>query len=145
MAEPVEIVERFYRSIQAMDNEGLLATLAGESFVGEVTAGLPVVGGTHRGAKEMLRRAWGPAHALYRVDLTAEEILDLGGGRVLGLGRYEGCPPSTEIPFTAAFAHVFEVEGDRIVRLRQITDSATWAAALHPGGETQAATLHTRT
>jgi ketosteroid isomerase-like protein/acyl-coenzyme A thioesterase PaaI-like protein len=138
MGSAIEVVRRFYQSIQAMDVEGLLGTLAAEDFVGEVTAGLPVVGGVHRGAYEMLRRAWIPAHEHYRAMPIAEEILDLGGGRVLGLGHYEGCPPETGASFVASFAHVVAVADDKIVHLRQITDSATWAAALrtdgrHPG------------
>lgn len=129
----VEVVESFYRCIEASDVEGMLATLAGDEFVGEVTAGLPGIGGVHRGAFEMLSRAWVPASELYRARVVCDEVVELADGRVVGLGVYTGRSPDTGQSFTASFAHVFTVEGGRITRLRQITDSASWIGASAAG------------
>lgn len=121
-------IARFYDAIQRADAQGLLGALA-DDFVGHVTEGLGPIGGRHAGPKEMLRRAWLPAHRIYSAVPHPEECLEATDGRVVVLGRYRGTPPATGRPFEAVFAHVFRVRDGVISETRQITDSHSWIAA----------------
>jgi uncharacterized protein len=121
-------VARFYEAMHRADAQALLGALAGD-FVGHVTDGLAPLGGTHTGPKEMLRRAWLPAHRIYGALPYPEDCLEATDGRVVVLGRYRGTPPATGRPFEAVFTHVFRLRDGVIAEARQITDSHSWIDA----------------
>lgn len=53
-----------------------------------------------------------------------------GGDRVVVEGRYQGRVKATGAVLDAQFAHVYTLQGGRIVRFQQYTDTAQWAKAL---------------
>lgn len=120
-----EVAERFYAAMHGLDVEGLLATLA-DDFVGHVAEGMPGgLGGTYRGGREMLEKAWVPVHRTSGAMQYPAELLAVDDGRVVAIGEYRGRTPAGE-PFAATFAHVFRFADGRIVELRQITDTRSW-------------------
>ena len=126
----VEVIRRFYQAMHTLDPAGLLETLA-DDFVGHVSEGLPGgFGGTYVGADRMLRECWGPVHQRFGVLPHPREILTTHQGQVVAVGEYRGTVPRTGRRIVAAFAHVFRMRADRIVELRQITDTAQWAYAV---------------
>ena len=56
------------------------------------------------------------------------EFID-GGDQIVVLGTYSGTSKATGRSFEAPFAHVFTVDGDLIVQMRQYTDTALVHAA----------------
>lgn len=121
---PTEVVRRFYAAMHRLDVPALLDTL-GEDFVGHVAAGLPGgFGGTHHGPKAMLDDVWVPVHRSLQALPHPREYLPSGDDRVVVWGEYRGAVAGE--PFAAEFAHVLRIEGDRIVELRQITDTRRW-------------------
>jgi ketosteroid isomerase-like protein len=53
-----------------------------------------------------------------------------GGDRVVVEGRYQGKVKATGAVLNAQFAHVYTLQGGRIVRFQQYTDTAQWTRAL---------------
>jgi ketosteroid isomerase-like protein len=51
-------------------------------------------------------------------------------GRVIVTGEYRGTPAATQRSFTAAFAHIFRLDNQKIAELDQVTDTCQWAAAM---------------
>lgn len=127
----VEIVRRLYDGFAARDNAAILEVLhpevewiQNEGFPG---------GGRHVGAQRVLDDVF----AKFRVEWSAwgavvDEYLD-AGAEVVVLGAYRGTAKRTGRAMSAAFAHVYTVEGGRIVRFRQYTDTKQVADALDEG------------
>jgi ketosteroid isomerase-like protein len=124
-------VHQLYGAFARHDPAGILDALH-RDFVGEVTAGMPLdAGGVHIGAEAMLAEVWGPVARHFDVRVEPEEILPTADGAVV-MGHYRGRARATGVAFDAAFAHVLELRGGRVARLRQITDSAMWQRACAP-------------
>ncbi|MEJ7734393.1 MAG: nuclear transport factor 2 family protein [Polyangiaceae bacterium] len=121
----MQLVERarlLYDAFARSDVAALAAALHPD-VVGDVTRGLPhELGGVHRGPEAMLRM-WGRAGRKTPFRPVPDEITPLTDGRLLAIGRYVGGGHE------AAFAHVLTFEGDLVVRIVQITDSAIWHQA----------------
>jgi 2-(1,2-epoxy-1,2-dihydrophenyl)acetyl-CoA isomerase len=124
-----QIVERFYRAFAERDVNSLLAALD-PACVGHVSAGMPFgLGGRHEGPEAMLR-VWMRVFQSYDVTpvpdwVLADPAAD-GHGRVVVHGWYEGVERSSGASLRAEFVHVLELAGERIVGLRQVTDTASW-------------------
>ena len=86
-------------------------------------AGFP--GGGHRhGIEEVLGKVFGALRSAWRNwRVEVDEYLDAGDAIVV-LGRYAGTHGETGRSMEAVFAHVYDVEGGRITRFRQFTDTA---------------------
>ena len=124
-----KIVDGFYRAFAERDAAGLVAALHPDC-VGHVTAGMPFgVGGRHEGPEAMLR-VWLRVFQSYDVTPVPESILAQpasdGDGKFVVHGWYEGVERSSGAPVRAEFIHVLELQDDRIVGLRQVTDTASW-------------------
>ena len=52
----------------------------------------------------------------------------MGDDRVLALGRYKGITDAG--PLDIRFAHLWTVEGERMSRFEQFTDTHQWRAAV---------------
>ena len=94
-------------------------------------AGFPG-GGRHVGADAVLNGVF----AKFRVDWSAwqapvTEWLD-AGRTIVAIGEYRGTHKETGKSMAAAFAHVYDVEDDRITRFRQYTDTAVIRDAMTP-------------
>lgn len=100
-------------------------------FVGTTTAGLPLgLGGTYQGAQSMKDDFWWKLGASYLAQAHPEDFRALGEDRLFVHGRYRGEGRRSGLPLDAAFVHVLRFNGDLIVSLDQLTDSAAWAEAL---------------
>lgn len=128
MTDILVATQRLYDAINAKDVRALRAALHPQ-FVGTVSDGMPCgVGGRHHGPDAMLRDCWGVIFATYDVAVEVHEHLMTRTDVVAFVGRYLGTERSTGQVVDAAFAHVLRVEGDQIIALRQITDTARWGA-----------------
>lgn len=85
-------------------------------------AGFP--GGGHRhGVEEVLEKVFSALQTEWRDwRVEVDEVLD-AGDTVVALGRYTGTHRETGRSMEAVLAHVYDVEGGRIVRFRQFTDT----------------------
>lgn len=129
MRSITEVVERLYRGFAAHDPDAILAAL-GRGFVGHVSAGMPGgIGGRHVGPTAMLSDVWLPTFTTYDVTPVPETIRHVDDGSVLVHGWYIGIVRSSGAPVRAEFVHLIEVDDERIVGLRQITDTASWPPA----------------
>ncbi|MGH7242878.1 MAG: nuclear transport factor 2 family protein [Phycisphaerales bacterium] len=116
------LVQSFYAARAAGDRDRALAILhpdaewiQNEGFPG---------GGLHKGAVHILddilsqfRRDWNNWRAV------VTEWHD-AGSTIIAIGTYEGTYKATGNQLSAAFAHVFEVGDNRIIRFRKFTDTA---------------------
>lgn len=129
-ATPPPAAARLYAAFAKHDAPALLAALT-PNFRGVVTDGMPLnLGGTYDGPEAMLSAVWGAVDAYLDVTPVPEEYLDVGGGRVVVVGRYRGTARATGAELDAAFAHLLRIEDDRVAELVQITDTARWHTAL---------------
>jgi 2-(1,2-epoxy-1,2-dihydrophenyl)acetyl-CoA isomerase len=100
-------------------------------FVGTTTAGLPLdLGGTYHGAQSMRDDFWWQIGRSFRAEAVPEDFQQLDDDRLYVHGRYQGEGRRSKQPLDAAFVHVLQFDGDLIVSLQQLTDSAAWAQAL---------------
>jgi len=126
MTAQTDAAQRLYDAFAARDPQAILASLHPE-FVGDVSAGMPLgVGGRHEGPEAMLRDVWAPVFAHYEMSVEAEELLPSGPDRVVAVGHYRGTERESGHEVEASFAHVLVISDDRVVSLRQITDTASW-------------------
>jgi uncharacterized protein len=123
-------VDRLYRAFAERDAAGLLQQLHPEC-VGWVSAGMPLgVGGRHDGAEAMLRDVWLPIFQTYDVTPIPDSVIAVpdtdGDGTIVVHGWYEGTERASGTAMRAEFVHLIVLEEERIVSLRQITDTASW-------------------
>lgn len=87
-------------------------------------------GGVRRGHTEVLEKVLGGIAADWSP--FASEIDDFldAGDTVVVLGRYTGASRETGKPMVAAFAHVYDVDGGKVRRFRQYTDTHPMVVAL---------------
>lgn len=94
-------------------------------------AGFPG-GGRWKGVDAVFEKVFGAlssAWSTWRAEV--DEVLD-AGDEIVVLGKYAGTHAATGKSMTALFAHVYRVEAGRVVRLRQITDTAEIVRAALP-------------
>lgn len=126
LSTPAETARRLYDAMARSDAVALLELLT-DDFVGTVSAGMPHgVGGDHHGPDDMVGRVWGRIATVYDMHVEPTEYLAVDDTRVVVLGNYRGRARTGATVVDAAFAHVIVVRGERIVALRQITDTARW-------------------
>ncbi|TMD92027.1 MAG: DUF4440 domain-containing protein [Chloroflexi bacterium] len=125
-----ELVRSVYSALAAGDAAALGELLA-PGFEAEVAEGMPLGLGGHRsGSDAMIRETWWPIGRSFAMRVEPGEWIACEDGRLLVLGRYRGRARSTGQPVDAAFAHLWTARDGRLVGLRQLTDTALWAAAL---------------
>lgn len=122
------VVQSLYTAFAARDAVTIAAILDPE-VVWEQNAGFPG-GGTWRGLASISENVFSRLRREFSGWVTeVREWID-AGPTVVAVGEYRGVSVATGRAFTAAFAHVIEVRGGRVVRFRQFTDTAMVAAAL---------------
>ena len=121
-----DTMRRLYEAFAAGDGETLAALIGDTEWI--EAAGGPY-GGRYRGLSEVAEKVFGPIGRDVR-DFTAipDEILPVGENRALGLGFYRGSTAAG--PLETRFAHLATVEGDRISRFEQFTDTHEWRQAV---------------
>jgi ketosteroid isomerase-like protein len=92
-------------------------------------AGFPG-GGHRRSADEVLENVLGGLNTEWKdFQVLIDEYLEAGRAVVV-IGRYAGRHSATDKEMEALFAHVYEVEDGRIIRFRQIADTAPMVDAM---------------
>ena len=138
MAEPPEVVTRFYGAFVAADAQGLALVLH-PRFAGRVSAGMPLgVGGSAATPEQMLRGVWAEVFGTFAIAPISDEFVVVGPERVIVFGFYRGQVRSSQRRVETAFAHDLRLRDGLIESLVQITDTAMWHKALteaQPGGE----------
>jgi ketosteroid isomerase-like protein len=120
---PVDTVRRFYDALGHGDVAAVLSLLDAEVEWTEAER-FPYYGGTWRGPQAVLDNLlvrlasdW-DGFSAWPHELIAER------DRVVALGTYSGTYKSTGRSFSAAFAHVWTVRGDKLARFDMHTDTA---------------------
>lgn len=129
MIKPVDVVRRFYDALGRGDVSGVLALLD-ERIEWTEAERFPYYGGTWHGPQAVLENLLVPLSHDW-TDFSAKAIEFVAEGeRVVSLGRYSGTFKETGRSFSAAFAHVWTVRGDKLVRFDMHTDTAKVLEAL---------------
>jgi ketosteroid isomerase-like protein len=117
----LETVQALYAAFGAGDMERILAIMD-PAIEWNQCAGFPITG-TRVGPQAIFEGVFGPLKAAWEgFHASVDEWLD-AGDTVVALGHYEGVNRATGKPMRAAFAHVYDLEGGRITRYRQVADS----------------------
>ena len=84
------------------------------------------------GAAAGIGQATARLFAAFDMNVDVECFLPSGEDTVVALGHYRGVERRTGRRVHARFAHVLDVDEERITALEQITDTRCWASALRP-------------
>ena len=122
----LEVVAKVYNAFAAGDGAALGALL-GETEWHEA-AGMPY-GGTYRGLGEIAAHVFGPiGEDIEGFTAIADELIEAGDDQVLAIGHYRGTGKGGVLD--VRFAHLWTVDGERIGRFDQFTDTHLFRAAL---------------
>lgn len=122
-----DVVKAHYDANDRHDLGGMLAPLADDVRWTEM-AGFPCAG-TYIGPDEVRKNVFerlGTEWDGYTAAIT--ELLD-AGDTVIGLGTYSGTYKATGESMNVRVAHVWRVEGDKVVTFEQFTDTLLVARA----------------
>jgi ketosteroid isomerase-like protein len=123
MTKPVETVRRFYDALGRGDVPSVLSLLDRQVEWTEAER-FPYYGGTWHGPQAVLDKVLVPLSGDWDgFSATAHEFV-ADGDRVVSLGTYSGTFKKTGRSLSAAFAHVWTVRGDKLVRFDMHTDTA---------------------
>jgi ketosteroid isomerase-like protein len=130
MTTPVDIVRRFYASLGRGDVPAVLALLDAQVEWTEAER-FPYYGGTWHGPQAVVDNLLVPLSSDWDgFSAKADEFIT-EGDRVVALGTYSGTFKKTGRSFSAAFAHVWTVRGDKLARFDMHTDTAKVLEALN--------------
>ena len=123
MTTPVTIVRRFYDALGRGDVPAVLSLLDARIEWTEAER-FPYYNGTWRSPQAVLDNVLKPLAADWAgFSAKAHEFI-AEGDRVVALGTYSGTFKKTGRSFSAAFAHVWTVRGDRLAGFNMHTDTA---------------------
>ena len=124
--KPTDVLTRLYAAFAAGDGE-TLQSLIGETDWVEARGG--PYGGRYHGLGEVAANVFGPiARDVAGFSAVPDEVVPVGEDRALGLGFYRGTTPRG--PLEIRFAHLATVEGERVTRFEQLTDTYEWRQAV---------------
>jgi 2-(1,2-epoxy-1,2-dihydrophenyl)acetyl-CoA isomerase len=127
-----ELVEQLYAALGAGDRDKLLELLA-EDFEAEFAKGMPLALGERIESPEaMIEDGWWTIGRAFKMRPEPSDWIPCAGGRLLVIGIYRGKARATGREFDARFVHLWDARGGKLTRLRHLTDTAAWAAALEP-------------
>ena len=123
MTTPVTIVRRFYDALGRGDVPAVLSLLDAQVEWTEAER-FPYYGGTWHGPQAVLDNLLKRLAADWDgFSAKAHEFIT-EGDRVVSLGTYSGTFKKTGRSFSAAFAHVWTVRGDKLASFIMHTDTA---------------------
>jgi ketosteroid isomerase-like protein len=123
MTTSVTIVRRFYDALGRRDVPAVLSLLDAQVEWTEAER-FPYYSGTWRSPQAVLDNVLKPLAADWAgFSAKADEFI-AEGDRVVALGTYSGTFKKTGRSFSAAFAHVWTVRGDRLASFNMHTDTA---------------------
>jgi ketosteroid isomerase-like protein len=123
MIAPVRTVSRFYDALGRGDVPALLSLLDPQVEWTEAER-FPYYGGTWHGPQAVLDNLLVPLSVDWGDFSTKAQEFIAEGDRVVCLGTYSGTFKKTGRSFSAAFAHVWTVRGDKLARFDMHTDTA---------------------
>jgi ketosteroid isomerase-like protein len=122
----VAVVRRLY---DARGNPDVIRQVLAPDIRWEVVEGFPY-SGVYVGLDDVLRNFFGRLfHDFENFVAMGKEFFE-SGDRVIALGSYTGRAKTTGKEFTARFAHVWTLQGGKIVRLQHCADTAQVTRAL---------------
>jgi uncharacterized protein len=131
MTTPVNIARRFYDALARGDVPAVLAVLD-TSIEWTEAERFPYYSGTWHGPQAVLDNLFVPLSRDWDgFSATPHEFI-AAGERIVVLGTYRGTSKKTGRTFTAAFAHVWTVRGEKLTRFDMHTDTAKVLEALAP-------------
>jgi len=129
MTAPTATVRRFYDALGKGDVPGVLSLLDAQIQWTEAER-FPYYSGTWRGPQAVLDNLLKPLATDWEgFSAKAHEFI-AQGERVVSLVTYSGKFKITGRSFSAAFAHIWTVRGDKLVRFDMHTDTAKVLEAL---------------
>ena len=129
MTKGATIVSEFYEALGRGDVPAVLSLLH-ENIAWTEAEGFPYYGGTWHGPQAVLENLLKPlARDWDEFSARAHEFI-AEGNRIVSLGSYSGKFKRTGRSFSAPFAHVWTVQGDKLTRFDMYTDTAKVLEAL---------------
>lgn len=129
MTTPVDTVRRFYDALGNGDVPAILSLLDAQVQWTEAER-FPYYSGTWQGPQAVLDNLLKPLSSDWEgFSAKADEFI-AEGDRVVSLGTYSGTFKKSRRSFSAAFAHVWTVRGDKLARFDMHTDTAKVLEAL---------------
>jgi ketosteroid isomerase-like protein len=128
MRTPLNIIADHYAASTRQDMATMMADVSPDVLWTEM-AGFPCAG-TWVGPEQVINHVFkvlGSEWTGYRFEL--QELVD-AGDRIVGLGRYHGTYSKTGKSMQARVAHVWRVQGGKIVQFEQFTDTLLVAQAM---------------
>lgn len=128
MRSNLQIISDHYAASARGDVAGMMADVAPDARWTEM-AGFPCAG-TWIGPAQIVEHVFkvlGSEWHDYR--MTLESLID-GGDRIVGLGAYSGTCMRTGRTLQARVAHVWRLDGGKIVAFEQFTDTLLVARAM---------------
>jgi ketosteroid isomerase-like protein len=123
--QSVEVVDGVYAAFARGDVPGVLGAFADQIEWYEAE-GMPY-GGLHRGGEAVAQNVFGPfTEDVEGFAVTPEEFI-ASGGSVAVVARYTGTGKVSGKPLNQTAVHVWDVEGEKIVRFRQFVDTVKFA------------------
>jgi uncharacterized protein len=129
MTTPVDTVRRFYDALGRGDAAAVLSLLDAQVQWTEAER-FPYYSGTWQGPQAVLDNLLKPLSSDWEGFSAKAHEFVAEGDRVVSLGTYSGTFKKTGRSFSAAFAHVWTVRGDKLVRFDMHTDTAKVLEAL---------------
>jgi uncharacterized protein len=129
MAEPIEVLRKFYWLLERGDAPGALALLHSEVEWTEAKRS-PYYAGTLRGAQSVVSKVFEPITGDFEDFATTPSEFLAQGDRVISIGNYSGVARATKRHLLAPFVHSWTVLDGALRRFDQYTDSAAWKEPL---------------
>ena len=122
----VAVVRRLY---EARGNPDIIRQVLAPDVRWEVVEGFPY-SGVYTSLDDVLRNFFGRLLQVFESFVAAGSEFIESGDRIVALGTYSGRAKATGKDFTARFAHVWTLQGGKIVRLQQCADTVQLIRAL---------------
>jgi uncharacterized protein len=123
MTAPVTIVRRFYDALACGHVPTVLSLLDPRVEWTEAER-FPYFSGTWHSPQAVLDNLLKPLAGDWEGFLVKPQEFIAQGDRVVSLGHYSGTFKKTGRSFSAAFAHVWTVRGDKLAKFNMHTDTA---------------------
>jgi ketosteroid isomerase-like protein len=116
-----QIIADHYAAAERKDLAGMLADVADDVQWTEM-AGFPCAG-THVGRQQLIERVFKVLEADWEnFAFSLQRLID-GGSDIVALGDYSGTHRETGKALRARAAHVWQLEGGKVRRFEQFTDT----------------------
>jgi hypothetical protein len=122
----VTVVRRLY---EARGNPEVIRQVLSPDVRWEVVEGFPY-GAVYVGLDDVLRNFFGRLFQEFESFVAVGSEFFESGDHVIALGTYTGRAKATGKEFTARFAHVWTLQGGRIIRLQPCADTVQVVRAL---------------